>query len=114
FDGEIAAEALGLRAGGVLAQLLGEVGNVLGQTDDRDATAAAGLLKEVVPFGNDEILEFVLPEEYRVRRFRELAPEPGPLKDHFQNDVAETPCLMAEFEDWKIADDDLPVVRGQF
>ena len=111
FDREVAAEALGLAARLRLAQLLGEVQDVLRETDDGDAAAAAGLLKEIVPAG-DEILKLVLPEEYRIGRFAELAPEPCPLEDEFQYDVDEPPCLMAILQERPVAEyDPVPVRR---
>src|SRR5579872_109574 len=94
LDRQIAAEALGLGARLRLAQLFGEIQDVLRQADDRDAAATAGLLKEVVP-PRHEILKLVLPEEYRVGRFFELSPEPCPLKDELQDDVDRAAGLMS-------------------
>ena len=70
LDAEIAEESFGLRAGLGLAKSSERLKNVLGQADDRDAAATAGLLKEVIP-PRHEILKFVLPEEDRIRRFRQ-------------------------------------------
>ena len=100
-----------LEPGCVLAQFLGEIEDVLREADDRDAAAPAGLLKEVVP-ARDEILKLVLPEEYRIGRFRELAPEPCPLENELQDDVDEAAGFVAVFQHRKIADDDLAFMRG--
>src|ERR1700691_5694354 len=60
LDGEVAAEAFGLGAGLVLAQLLGEVKDVLREAHNRHTASPAGLLKEIVA-ARDEILKLVLP-----------------------------------------------------
>ena len=54
-----------------------------------------------------EILEFVLPEEDRVRRLFELSAEPRPLEDELEDDVDEPAGLMAVLQQREIADDDL-------
>ncbi len=72
--------------------------------------STAGLLEEVIP-ARHEVLEFVLPQKDRVWRFRKLAPKPCPLKNQLQDDVDQPAGLMAVFQQRKIADDDLPLVR---
>ena len=71
LDAEISENALGLAAGLVFSQLLADIENVLCQEHDRDAATAAGLLKEMIPPG-DEILPFVLPQEDGIGRSESL------------------------------------------
>ena len=90
LDREIAEKLLSLMPGWSSPSSSDKVQDVLREADDGDAAATAGLLKEVVP-ARDEILKFVLPEKYRVGRFGELAPEPGPLKNSFRMTLIRRP-----------------------
>src|ERR1022692_2966363 len=73
LETEVPQEALGLAAGLVLAQFFGQIKDVLGEADDGNTAATAGLLEEVISTGY-EVLEFVLPQKYGVGRFGQFSP----------------------------------------